>query len=165
MPKDSTYNSHLSLALGVNMKIVEFLNRSLKSKELVELFEAYDVEVIYMYDRLYEGMSDRYFGKIAELGLEFSFDENQILKTIFIFTQQSEVYSQTNIGEFSLHAFPTKVDAINFAKGKYINYTEGNSKFLGEELDWVKLNLGQYSIHYQYSSGALSQVTLQVEKD
>jgi len=145
------------------MKIVEFLNKSLKSKELVEFFEDYDVEVIYMYDRLYEGMSDRYFGKIAELGLEFSFDENKILKTIFIFTQKIEGYSQANIGELSLQDFPTKENAIDFAKKNDINYKEGNGKFLGTELDWVKLILGQYSIHYQYSGGALNQVTLQIE--
>lgn len=108
-------------------------------------------------------MSDRYFGKIAELGLEFSFDENQILKTIFIFTQQTEGYSQTNIGELSLQAFPAKENAIDFAKENGINYKEGNGKFLGAELDWVKLILGQYSIHYQYSREALNQVTLQVE--
>jgi len=145
------------------MKIVDFLNKSLKSEELVELFEDYDVDVIYSYDRLHEGMEDSYSGKIAELGLEFSFDENQILKTIFIFTQQTGDYSPANVDELNIQTFPSKANAIDFAKKNNINYKEGNGNFMSKELDWVKFMLGQNSIHYQYSNGILNQVTLQVE--
>ena len=145
------------------MKIVEFLDKSIKSEALVKLFEDYNVSVIYYYDRLHEGVSDRYCGSIFENGLEFLFDENKLLKTIFIYTQRTERYAPANLEELNLQSFNTKASAIDFAERNNINYKEGGASFLGRELDWVKLTFGQHSIHYQYSSGILNQVTLQVE--
>jgi hypothetical protein len=141
------------------MKIVEFLNKSIRSEMLVKLFEDYNVDVIYLYDRLHEGVSDRYCGSIAEMGLEFLFDENKLLKTIFIFTQETESYAPANLEGLALQSFNTKASAIDFAE----NYKEGSTRFLGSELDWVKLIFGQHSIHYQYSNSILNQVTLQTE--
>lgn len=145
------------------MKIIEILNKNLKSEELIELFEDYDFEVIYEYDRLHEGMADSYRGKIVEMGLEFLFDENQTLKTIFIFTQKTEDYFPANLAELNIQTFSSRKSAIDFARKNNINYTEGSGNFLGQKLDWVKFMVAQYSIHYQYSNDILNQVTLQVE--
>jgi len=43
------------------MNLSKFLNMSLKSDEFIELFEHYEVDVIYSYDRLHEGMEDKYY--------------------------------------------------------------------------------------------------------
>jgi hypothetical protein len=66
------------------MKHLDLLGTELKSDFLCDLFETYDVEVVYEYDRTHEGLGDEYRAELPELGLQFVFDEKQILKTVFV---------------------------------------------------------------------------------
>jgi hypothetical protein len=145
------------------MNLSKLLNFSLKSDELIELFEHYDVDVIYSYDRLHEGMEDNYFGSINELGLQFSFDENQILKTIFIYVNGNEEFEKANLSEFEISAYADKLSVINYAKENGIECTDGEASFMGENRTWAKLTLSNYSIHYEFREGILGLVTLQAK--
>ena len=145
------------------MNLSKLLNCSLKSDELIELFEHYEVDVIYSYDRLHEGMEDSYYGSINELGLQFSFDEYQTLKTIFIYVDGNEEFEKANLSELEISAYDDKVSVIKFAKDNGIEYTEGEANFLGEIRAWAKLSLRNYSIHYEFREGILGLITLQAK--
>tara|TARA_Y100000588_G_scaffold17902_1_gene18546 strand:+ start:977 stop:1420 length:444 start_codon:yes stop_codon:yes gene_type:complete len=143
------------------MNLSKLLNFSLKSDELIELFEDYDVDVIYSYDRLHEGMEDNYYGSINELGLQFSFDENQILKTIFIYVNGHEDFEKANLSELEISAYGDKLSVIKYAKENDIECTDGEASFLGENRAWAKLSLSNYSMHYEFREGILGLITLQ----
>ncbi len=145
------------------MNLSKLLNFSLKSDELIELFEHYDVDVIYSYDRLHEGMEDNYYGSINELGLQFSFDENQILKTIFIYVNGNEEFEKANLSEFEISDYADKLSVIKYAKENGIECTDGEASFLGENRAWAKLALSNYSIHYEFREGILGLITLQAK--
>ena len=145
------------------MNLSKLLNCSLKSDELIELFEHYEVDVIYSYDRLHEGMEDSYYGSINELGLQFSFDEYQTLKTIFIYVDGNEEFEKANLSELEISAYDDKVSVIKFAKDNGIEHTEGEANFLGEIRAWAKLSLRNYSIHYEFREGILGLITLQAK--
>src|SRR5690554_4009377 len=66
------------------MGYIDLLGISLKSDFLLDLFETYDVDVRYRYDRNHEGMDDEFIAQIPEMGLEFLFDSTQRLTTLFM---------------------------------------------------------------------------------
>lgn len=145
------------------MNLQKLLNCSLKSDDLIELFEHYEVDVVYSYDRLQEGMEDKYYGSINELGLQFSFDGHQVLKTIFIYTNGNEEFKKANLSEFKIATYDDKVSIIKYAKESGIEYTDGEASFLGESRAWVKLALSNYSIHYEFKEGVLGLITMQAK--
>jgi hypothetical protein len=145
------------------MNLSKLLNCHLKSDELIVLFEHYDVDVIYSYDRLHEGTEDSYYGSINELGLQFSFNEHQVLKTIFIYVSGNEEFEKANLSEFEISAHDDKLSVIKYGKENGIEYTEGEVSFLGENRSWAKLALSDYSIHYEFTDGVLGLITLQAE--
>jgi len=145
------------------MNLYRLLNCSLKSDELIELFEHYEVDVIYSYDRLHEEMQDNYYGSINELGLQFSFDEHQILKTIFIYVNGDEEFEAANLSEFEISAYDDKLSVIKYAQENGIECNDGKASFLGENRAWAKLVFSNYSIHYEFREGILGLITLQVK--
>lgn len=145
------------------MNLYKLLNCSLKSDELIELFEHYEVDVIYSYDRLHEGLEDSYYGSISELGLQFIFDENQKLRTIFIYVHGNEEFAKANLSELEISAYEDKMSVLNFAKENGIEYTDGETSFLGEMRAWAKMVLSNHSIHYEFRDGSLGLVTLQAK--
>ncbi len=59
------------------MRYTEIIGEHLKSDFLCDLFETYDVEVIYEYDRTHENIEDEYHAEMEELGLEFLFNKER----------------------------------------------------------------------------------------
>ena len=53
------------------MKHLDLLETELKSEFLCDLFEAYDVQVVYEYDRTNENLPDEYHAEVSDLGLQF----------------------------------------------------------------------------------------------
>ena len=145
------------------MNLIALLGKSLKSPELLNLFEDYNVQVTYTYDRLQEGLDDKYYGSLYELGLEFIFDEQQILKTIFVFTQSTETYHAATTSELGLECFESKTDALAYANKNKIEFREGNATLFGNEQAWIKFMFNEYSVHYEFVKNTLTQVTLQSE--
>lgn len=142
------------------MKLISYLNKSLKSEELIELFEINEVDVIYTYDRIYEGRSDEYIGSIRNLGLQFIFNETQILSTVFIYIKDEEFLS-ANLESLGLSTFDSKNNLLKYAQKNSLKYSEGRAAFLGQEREWLKLDFLNYTVHYEFRDGSLSLVTLQ----
>ena len=142
------------------MKLISYLNKSLKSEELIELFETNDVDVIYTYDRNYEGRADEYIGSIRDLGLQFIFNETQILSTIFIYIKDEEFLS-ANLESLGLSTFDSKNNLMKYAQQNSLKYFEGRAVFFGQEREWLKLDFLNYTVHYEFREDSLSLVTLQ----
>ncbi|MFV8784018.1 hypothetical protein ACNKU7_16480 [Microbulbifer sp. SA54] len=143
------------------MNLSNFLNSTLKSDELIEFFEVHDVEVIYSYDRLHEGMEDQYFGSIAELGIQFVFNNQQALKAIFVHAQNNGEFQAANLPELGVMSFEEKTSVVAYALDNGINYSEGAANFLGKSLEWAKFEFSNHSVHYEFNDGVLALVTLQ----
>lgn len=142
------------------MKLTSYLNKSLKSEELIDLFESNEVDVIYMYDRIYEGRSDEYIGTIKELGIQFIFNENQILSTIFVHLKNEE-FQSANLEDLDLSAFDSKNDLVKYAQKNSLKYSEGMAVLFEQEREWLKLDFLSYTVHYEFRENSLSLVTLQ----
>ena len=140
------------------MKYTNLINVKLKDDLLNDLFETYDTEVIYNYDRNQENTDDQYFAEIRELGLLFVFNQNQDFTTLFITPKISDSYNPI---ENNIQKFTSKNEVLNFTERENIKYDQGNIEFLGEIKDWIKLYYNDYSIHYEFVDQKLKMITLQ----
>lgn len=142
------------------MKHLDLLGTDLKSEFLCDLFETYEVAVVYEYDRTHEGLADEYRAEIPELGLQFVFDEHRVLKTLFV-----EPVEVTTFNPFEADArvrlFESKAKALRYAREKGLEIAKGTADFMGERREWVRFEGRGYSVHYEYVDSKLSMVTLQ----
>lgn len=145
------------------MNLIDYLELPIKSDELIGLFEDYDVDATYSYDRLQEGAEDQYFASIFELGLQFRFNANQLLKTIFVYAQDEDQFQSANLGRLGLCSFENKAEAIDYAVKNGAPYVKGEAAFLGEPRSWVKLSFKSHTLHYEFRQGVLCLVTIQSE--
>jgi len=148
----------------VDMNYTEIVNSDLKNEFVNDLFETYEVEVIYDYDRSNEGIADKYRAAIPEMGLEFLFDEQQ--KLVALFMDQIE-----HMGHNPFEGEDPRYSALD-SPSKTILYAEENSieyehrevqqdSILGEIPEWVKLHYEKHSIHYSFQEHGLDRVTIQ----
>ena len=128
----------------------------------MDLFETYDAEVLYVFDRLHEGTPDVYRTKIPELGLEFVFNDKQNLRTLFI--QPLEIKTRNPFEEKEKIEFSSKAEAVEHAKASGIQIKEGKAELMGEEKDWVKFEYKTHSIHYEFVNASLKMITLQANE-
>ena len=149
------------------MKYIEILEQHLKCDFLVDLFETYDVEVIYDYDRTYEGIEDEYRASIPDMGLEFIFDQNQKLKTLFMDSVEHKGYNPFEGEDPRNSPLDTAQKAIQFAKENSIileHREKQESELFGHIPEWVKLTYKNYSVHYSYTKNGLKKAILQSTK-
>jgi hypothetical protein len=142
------------------MKYLDLIEIQLKDDFLLDLFETYDVEVVYEYDRTHENIPDQYRAEIPDLGLQFVFDEGLRFRTLFI--QQVEVTTWNPFDDDErLRRFGSKADAQRYATENGEQTTEGRAELMGEEKDWIRFEYGTYSIHYEFVKSMLSMITIQ----
>jgi len=145
------------------MKYLDLLGIALKDDRLCDLFETYDVEVVYEYDRTHENLADEYRAEIHDLGLQFVFDDKQRFKTLFIRQVEASTFNPFDEDDGALKQFGSKAEALQHAKASGDTTTEGKANFMGEEKDWVRFEHGSYSVHYEYVGSKLSMITIQAE--
>ena len=143
------------------MKYIDLLGKSLKSDFLIDLLETYDTQVVYEYDRTHENLADKYHVEIADLGLRFVFDETQILQTLFVTLVDVTTFNPFDDDD-RFRVFVSKSEARQYAKDNDILTLEGQTDFLGEHRDWIRLENASYTIHYEYIDSALTMITLQI---
>ena len=115
------------------MKYLGLRGLPLKNDVLCDLFETYDVQVVYECDRTHKDLPDEYRAEISDLGLRFAFDERQVFNTLFM--QQGRVTS-TEVLEAMRENYPELLEDVDprfmgcvFRRGwRRIGY-EGNGKF------------------------------------
>ena len=141
------------------MNHIELLGTDLKSDFIIDLLETYDAEVFYDFDRLHEGTPDTYRTSIPKLGLEFVFNEEQKLRTLFI--RPVEIETWNPFDEKGIIKFSSKSEALGYAKKSGILIKEGKAVFMAEEKDWIKFEYETYGIHYEFVDASLKMITLQ----
>lgn len=147
------------------MEYLELLGSSLKCEVLLDLFETYDVDVVYCYDRTHEDMEDEYRAEIDEMGLEFIFDSSQRLKTLFMKKVDHNGFNPFCGSDPRGVPFNTGLEAVEWASVRSINATNQEARVdptFGEIAEWVKLNFETFSMHYEFNGDSVEVVTLQV---
>ncbi|MCP4978203.1 MAG: hypothetical protein GY931_18800 [Maribacter sp.] len=148
------------------MNYIEVLRENLKSNFFTDLFETYDVEVRYIYDRTKEGMDDEYWAEIPDMGLEFVFDEEQNLATLFMASVSHSGFNPFSGLDPRDVPFDSGVTAMEYARENSIEAIHQEAKtdsYFGEVPEWVKFNFESFSIHYKFHDNRIDRVTLQVE--
>ena len=143
------------------MKYLDLIGVDLKNDVLCGLFETYDVQVVYEYDRTDENLPDEYRAEIPDLGLQFVFDENQVFKTLFMQPVEVDTFNPFNEDDERLKRFDSKAEALRYASDNGERVTEGKAEFMREERDWIRFEHGSYSIHYEYVDSKLRMITIQ----
>ena len=145
------------------MKYLDLLGVPLKNDVLCDLFETYDVQVMYEYDRTHEGLPDEYRAEVPDLGLQFVFDERQVFKTLFMEQAKVNTFNPFDEDDERLKRFNSKADALRYASENDEQISEGRADFMGEETDWIRFEYDSYSIHYEYAHSKLRMITIQAE--
>nr|CAP47552.1 putative integron gene cassette protein [uncultured bacterium] len=142
------------------MKHLDLLGTPLKSEFLFDLLETYDIQVVYEYDRTHENLPDEYHAEIPDLGLQFVFDENQMLRTLFIKPVEITTFNPFEEDE-RVRRFTSKPEVRQHAKENDVPTSEGEANFIGEHRDWIRLECDTHSVHYEFVDSALKMITLQ----
>lgn len=144
------------------MKYLPLLQKSLKSDEIMDLLELYEIDVTYDFDRLHENMPDKYWASFHDLGIQMMFDENQILNTIFIFLIPNDEFAPAEISDSDILEFESKQAVRDYAEQNQISTTEGQTTFLGKESDWIRFDYPDYRVHYDFGGGQLKDISLTI---
>jgi hypothetical protein len=145
------------------VKLIEYIGRQLKEDVVVELLERHDMEVIYRFDRLHENSPDEYTAAAPEAGFELSFDDRQVLTTVFCHVEPRDGFSSVDPATIGVAIFSSPAEARGFGEARAMNckYKDG-VLFLGRQLSWVSFELESGKVHYEYSSAGLSMITLSI---
>lgn len=136
------------------------LGKELKSDEILDLLETYEIEVIYDFDRTHENIPDKFWATAQELGMQLRFDEHQVLRTIFLSVTEEDGFAPADLRQSDIRLFQRKQDVRDFAAANGISASEGETDFFGSKHDWIKLDYSGHSVHYDFGGGPLKKVTL-----
>ena len=142
------------------MTALSLLARSLKSDEVIELLEEYDVDVVYAFDRVHENTPDFYWASIKDAGIQLRFNEHQQLDTAFCYLiprHGSSAIQPESIGVPIFDSFPTAERACQSYGLRYQASCAGGL--------WLKIFGDGHDTHYEFSNGCLSMVTLMLPRD
>ena len=139
------------------MDLIPLLGLQLKDPCIIEILELASADVVYDFDRLFEGLSDKYWATINGFGLQFGFDAEQRLKTIFIsvIPEVSDAYFNSQLPRFASpeqavkHVFPAQEGMI-----------AGGGDLFGTPTRWVRFQFSAIHIHYEFRPDTLALVTL-----
>jgi len=137
------------------------LEKHLKDDEIIEVLENFDIDVIYDFDRLHEGMDDVYWATSTAEGFQFRFDEDQVLDTIFLYIEARDGFTPIARNEIDVPVFETFDAALRECSRKGISFKQSQGD-PGTEMYklWIKLDLYTHTVHYQFNEGALCMITL-----
>ncbi len=145
------------------MKLIEYLGLALKSGEMIELIATYDMEILYHIDILHENTPDRYSARSARLPVEFAFDQDQVLCTIFC--DMAPEIGAASAGQLPIGAplYQTIEEARIGAQDLGASFEMRENvviPILKKHVSWAKLSFDEHSRHYEYSAGGLRRLTL-----
>jgi hypothetical protein len=148
------------------MTLIEYLGRKLKDDEVLELLEHHAMEVVYRFDRLHENSPDQYTAAARNAGFELCFDETQVLQTIFCHAEPRGGFAAVDRSIVGAPFFESLSVAKAGAVNRGVSFKHNDEvEFLGRHLGWVSFELGKRRLHYEYSLGALSLVTLSLARE
>jgi hypothetical protein len=137
------------------MQLIDYIGKSLKSDDVIEVLEHFDMSVIYDFDRLHENTADSYRSSARSAGFEFRFDAHQILCTIWGYIQPRSGFSAIDEAMLGAPCFPTFTEAELHAEKAGIRTSQSK-----DGSSWIRFEHDNTSwIHYQFSDGQLALVT------
>ena len=142
------------------MNLRPLLGQQLKDPNIIELLKLFDVDVVYSFDRDFEGQPDRYYASINAEGLELRFDEEQYLATIFVYVRGNDTFSPRELTSSDIEVFGNPSEAVEFAQKHGFPHKANLSN--PTVPIWVRIDEPEQSIHYQFGADGLSMVTLMV---
>ena len=138
------------------MSLLSLLDLALKSDEVIDILEHYEVSVVYDFDRLHENSPDVYWASSHEAGFELRFNERQVLGTIFLYVQPRDHFSSIEpilAGVPFYRSFAEAKAAFQSASAPF--HTPANGE------GWIKGDRGDHTVHYEFNrEGELSLVTV-----
>jgi hypothetical protein len=146
------------------MKYLDLFGVDLKNDVLCDLFETYDVEVVYKYDRTHGGLPDEYCAEMPGLGPRFVFDERQVFKTLFMQQIEMSGFNPFDEEDDRLKRFDSKAEACRYASENGEKFTEGAAEFMGEGREWIRFEYGSHSVHYEYVDSRLKVIKIQARE-
>lgn len=148
---------HLSDYLN-STTLSDIFGLNLKSDEVIDLLERFEMNVVYDFDRLREGTSDHYSCAALAEGFELRFDERQVLETIWCYTRERHGYSIIDsncIGAF-IPATLAEAKGHAIATGQVFSESPSGSGVTS----WLRLEGANMWTHYEFVADKLSLVTL-----
>ena len=79
------------------MNFLPLLRKPLKSDEIIKILEHWDVDVIYSFDRDHENLPDEYSAAVPQEGFELVFDDEQSLKTAFVYVIATDGFEPADL--------------------------------------------------------------------
>jgi hypothetical protein len=81
------------------MKFLQLLGKRLKDNEVMDILEIYDATVVYDFDRTHENLPDEYWAACKAQGIQFKFNADQVLSTIFLYLEDREEFTPIELRE------------------------------------------------------------------
>ncbi len=145
------------------MKFLPLIGKRLKDDDMIELLEDFDAVVIYDFDRLHENMPDVYWAACKRQGIQFRFDANQMLDTIFVYLENREEFNPiepADIEDVERFASVADVEAHCAATG-----TECRKGVRSDGTkSWARIDSPETSIHYEFINERLPMITVFARK-
>jgi hypothetical protein len=143
------------------MKFAPMLGRHLKDDEVVEVLEAFDMSVIYDFDRLHENADDVYWSGSKDDGFLFRFDHNQVLNVVFLYVMPRSGYSPVNTRVLDVQIYDSLEQASLACVTKGIPHRQQDGLADNPDHAWIKLDFGNHTVHYEFLGRKLSLITLE----
>ena len=138
--------------------LVDLHQREMKSDDIIDFLERFKMEVIYDFDRLHEGTPDRYSASSLAEGFELRFDEHQIMDTIWCYIRPRRRFAAIDPTTIGVYIPASHSDAKRHATQNEKRFTESTPE--SSSSSYVRVERESLWIHYEFSGGALSLVTL-----
>ncbi|MBV1776667.1 hypothetical protein KSF73_13200 [Burkholderiaceae bacterium DAT-1] len=135
-------------------KLKDFFELNLKSDEVTDLLERFDMDVVYHFDRLREGTADYYSSATHTEGFELRFDERQVLETIWCYIRERSGFSKIESGSIGCFVPDTfeEIKALAISSGQRFSESANGA--------WLRLEDDEIWTHYEFNDGGLSLITL-----
>ncbi|MGF2687870.1 hypothetical protein ACQUWM_15310 [Marinobacter sp. DUT-3] len=148
------------------MQFLSMLGKKLKSDDVIELLEHFDIDVVYDFDRLHEGMEDAYWASAHQQGFQFRFDEEQTLDVIFLYMAERHGFAPINEAEIEVPIYPSFVAAKESFEASGKEYTSSPSDDPSSELyqRWIKSMSDSHTVHYEFVDKRLRMITMSLVK-
>jgi hypothetical protein len=148
---------HLSNYLNGTV-LSDIFGLNLKSDEVIDLLERFEMSVVYDFDRLREGTPDQYSSAARTEGFELRFDDRQVLETIWCYTRERNGFSTIDsicIGAF-IPASLAEAKGHAIATGQvFSESSNGNGAS-----SWIRFEGADMWTHFEFVDGNLSLITL-----
>ncbi len=138
------------------MNFLPLLGMPLKSTEVIEVLENFDMSVMYDFDRLFEGSEDLYWCESRSNGFQFRFDQGQILDVVFLYVAARSNFTPMSLATSDVPSFASLEQARSAFESAGQSFKAGDG--------YIKLLGPRHAVHYEFRDGVLSLVTLMLNK-